>query len=267
MTQRTYVLAMATVLLLGGVSAGCTGTPAPAAPAPATLCDSQTLPVNGGAYTIQNNEWGSNARECITTDGSARFTVAESAIAIATNATRGAPGGYPSVYKGCHWGACTAGSGLPLPVPAIQPGTVTTSWSTGQPGGSAIYSVAYDIWFNREPVSGGKPDGLELMIWLSHNGPVHPTGRQVASGVSIGGRGYDVWVGRRGGWKAISYAMTSATTAVSNLDLQPLAADALSRGYLRQSWYLVGVEAGFELWQGGAGLSTGSFSVTVAGGG
>ena len=261
MTQRTCAFAMATVLLLGGVSAGCTGTAAVA-----TLCDSQTLSVSGGEYTVQNNEWGSSARECVTTNGGTGFTVASSAIAIATNATHGAPGGYPSIYKGCHWGACTTGSGLPVPVSGIRPGTVTTSWSTSQPGGSGIYSATYDIWFNQEPVT-GTPDGTELMIWLNHNGPVHPTGHETAGGVSLGGRSYDVWAGRRGGWKAISYAMTNGATAVSNLDLQPFVADALSRGYLRSSWYLAGVEAGFELWQGGAGLATGSFSVIVARGG
>jgi hypothetical protein len=261
MNLRRCALAAAAALLLGGVTAGC------AAPAgPAALCASQTLSVQGGAYTIQNNEWGSHARECIAADGGTGFTVTESAIAIATNATSGAPGGYPSIYKGCHWGACTTGSGLPVRVSAIQPGTVTTSWSTSQPGGGDVYSVAYDIWFNREPAS-SRPDGTELMIWLNHNGPVHPTGHEAASGVVIGGRGYDVWVGRRGGWKAITYAMTSGTTAVSGLDLQPLAADAMSRGYLRGSWYLASVEAGFELWQGGAGLAVTSFTVTVARGG
>ena len=57
----------------------------------ATLCNSQTAPAAGGTYTIQNNEWGSGAAECITTDGNADFTVANSAI---SNATNGAPGGY-----------------------------------------------------------------------------------------------------------------------------------------------------------------------------
>ncbi len=40
----------------------------------------------------------------------------------------------------------------------------------------------------------------------------------------------------------------------------------VSRGYTKSSWYLIDVEAGFELWQGGAGLATNSFSVNVAGG-
>jgi hypothetical protein len=36
-------------------------------------------------------------------------------------------------------------------------------------------------------------------------------------------------------------------------------------GYTQSDWYLIDVEAGFELWQGGAGLETNSFSVDVNG--
>ena len=58
--------------------------------------------------------------------------------------------------------------------------------------------------------------------------------------------------------------MTSPATSVSNLDIDQLVADAVSRGYIQTSWYLIDVEAGFELWQGGAGLATNSFSVNTA---
>ena len=262
MTPLTRTLALPAALLAAG---GILAVSLPAASSQAattTLCNSQTASVGGGAYTIQNNEWGSGAPECITTDGSADFTVANSSIA---NPTNGAPGGYPAIYKGCHWGACTPGSGLPVQVSNIHAGTVTTSWSTSQPGGSNAYDVAYDIWFNQTPTISGQPNGTELMIWLNHDGPVQPFGSQVASNVSIGGRGYNVWYGKQA-WNTLSYTMTSGTTSVSNLDLQDLVADAVKRGYISSSWYLIDVEAGFELWQGGAGLATNAFSVNVAGG-
>jgi len=226
-----------------------------------TLCNSQTLAASGGAYTIQNNEWGSSAPECISTDGNADFTVANSSI---SNSTSGAPGGYPSIYKGCHWGACTSSSGLPIQVSALHTGEVTSSWSTSQPGGGSAYDVAYDIWFNQTPTTSGQPNGAELMIWLNHNGSVQPFGSQVASNVSIGGRGFNVWFGNQG-WNTISYTMTSPATSVSNLDIDQLVADAVGRSYIQRSWYLIDVEAGFELWQGGAGLATSSFSVSTGG--
>src|SRR6202034_3816010 len=43
------------------------------------------------------------------------------------------------------------------------------------------------------------------------------------------------------------------------------AQDSVSRGYTKSAWYLIDIEAGFELWQGGAGLATNSFSVSING--
>jgi hypothetical protein len=226
----------------------------------AALCNSQRLAVDGGAYTVQNNEWGSGAAECLAVGGSGGFTVTRSAIATSAS---GAPGGYPSIYRGCHWGTCTPHSGLPVPVSRLlSPGTVTTSWTTAQPGTGA-YDVAYDIWFNRAPGTSGQPDGAELMIWLNHNGPVQPFGSQVST-AAIGGRSYDVWFGKQA-WNTISYSMVTGITSVRDLDIGKFAADALRRGYIRESWYLIDVEAGFELWQGGAGLATDSFAVNAPG--
>src|SRR6516165_5614326 len=133
------------------------------------LCQSQTAAVAGGTYTVQNNEWGSSAAECITTDGNANFTVANSSI---SNATNGAPGGYPSIYQGCHWGNCSSGglTANPVEVSSLATGKVTTSWSTTQPGGSSnAYDVAYDIWFNQTPTTSGQPNGTEIMVWLNHD--------------------------------------------------------------------------------------------------
>jgi len=257
--NRAAGLAAAGLLAAGLLVTGSGGARA----ATTQLCQSQTAAVGGGVYTVQNNEWGSSAPECITTDGNADFTIANSSI---SNATNGAPGGYPSIYQGCHWGNCTSGglSGNPVQASAITTGKVTTSWSTTQPGGSNDYDVAYDIWFNQTPTTSGQPNGTELMIWLNHNGPVQPFGSQVATGTTIGGRGYNVWFGTQG-WNTVSYTMTTPTTSVSGLDLAPLVQDAISRGYIQPSWWLIDIEAGFELWQGGAGLATNSFSVNVGG--
>jgi Glycosyl hydrolase family 12/Cellulose binding domain len=234
--------------------------PGAAATGGAALCNSQRLAVDGGAYTVQNNEWGSGASECLAVGGPGGFAVTTSAIA---NSTGGAPGGYPSIYRGCHWGSCTPRSGLPVPVSRLlSPGTVTTTWATAQPRAGA-YDVAYDIWFNQAPSASGQPGGAELMIWLNHNGPVQPFGSLVGTAV-IGGRSYDVWFGKQA-WNTISYSMVTGTTSVRDLDIGQFAADALRRGYIQKSWYLIDVEAGFELWQGGAGLATDSFAVNVPG--
>jgi cellulose 1,4-beta-cellobiosidase len=231
-----------------------------------TLTGSQAAPVANGAYVVQNNEWGSSAAESLATNGSAGFTVANSSI---TEATNSAPGGYPSIFQGCHWGDCTKGGLAAHPVPATtltaRPGTVTTSWSTTQPGGSAAYDVAYDIWFNQAPTTTGQPNGAELMVWLNSHGGVQPYGHPVGT-TTIKGVSYQVWEGAQSWGDTISYKMLSPVTSVTNLEVGPLAADAIHRGYISSSWYLIDVEAGFELWRGGAGLATNSFAVNVNGG-
>jgi hypothetical protein len=236
---------------------------ATAAHAASTLCNSQTASVAGGAYTVENNEWNSSASECVSTDGNADFTVANSAI---SNPTSGAPGGYPAIYKGCHWGACTSNSGLPIQVGSLTPGKVTTSWTTTQTYAGA-YDVAYDIWYNQSPTTSGQPNAEEMMIWLNDNGGVEPAGSVVATNVTLGGHTYNIWEDQMSSWKDVSYVMTSGTTSVSNLDVGILAADSVSRGYMTDSDYLIDLEAGFELWQGGAGLATDSYSVNINAGG
>ena len=251
----------ALVLVFGGVVAALFSGSAHAATT--TLCSEQTAPV-GGSYIVQNNEYDSSASECVTTDGNADFTVANSSI---SNSTSGSPGAYPSIYQGCHWGNCSSGglTTTPIQVSNLTTGKVTTNWSTTQPGGSSDYDVAYDIWFNQTPTTTGQPNGTELMVWLNHNGPVQPFGSEVASNVSLGGHTYNIWEGTQSSWDTVTYDMTSGATSVSGLDIGTLTQDMVSRGYTKSSWYLIDVEAGFELWQGGAGLETNSFSVNING--
>jgi hypothetical protein len=229
-----------------------------------SLCQEQAARTSDSTYVVQNDEFDSSASECVSTDGGDDFTVANSSI---DNSTGGSPGAYTSIYQGCHWGNCSSGglTGAPIEVDNLTPGTVTTSWSTTQPGGSSAYDVAYDIWFNQTPTTTGQPNGSELMVWLNHNGSVQPFGTEVASNVTLGGHTYNIWEGAQSTWNTITYDMTSPATSVSNLDIGTLTQDLVSRGYTKSSWFLIDVEAGFELWQGGAGLATNSFSVDING--
>lgn len=227
------------------------------------LCGYGAIPVNDGAYTVQNNEWGSSQLECITTSGEPGFQVQTSQIA---NSTYGPPGAYPSIYTGCHWGYCTAG-GLgagPLRIGSLTPGRLTTSFSASQPRGG-YYDVSYDIWINKTRAATGEPNGTEVMVWLGHDGPVQPQGSIVARDIAIGSHAYDIWYTRStaaaGG--TVSFAMTSPVTAVSSLDLGQLIQETIHRGYTSPLWYLIDIEAGFEIWRGGSGLTVSSFGVRV----
>jgi cellulose 1,4-beta-cellobiosidase len=92
---------------------------------------------------------------------------------------------------------------------------------------------------------------------------VQPAGSEVATGVSIGGNAYDVWYNGTSPGGTVTYELASPVTSVSNLDLGPLAANAVARGYMPSTWYLIDVEAGFEIWQQGQGLTANSFKVSA----
>jgi Glycosyl hydrolase family 12 len=228
---------------------------------PVQLCGSQWARVAGG-YIVQNNRYGTTAPECITLRGGTGFSVTRSSIVKPVD---GGPGAYPSVYQGCHWGQCGSGglAANPVPVADLTPGKVTTSWSTVQPT-AGTYNVAYDIWFNKTPRASGQPDCAELMVWLNHTGGIEPFGSLIASQVTLGGYTYNVWGGPQRWGRTITYVMTTPATAVTGLDIGVLAQNAVLRGYLKESCYLIDVEAGFELWRSGTALATRSFSVRVA---
>jgi Glycosyl hydrolase family 12 len=139
----------------------------------------------------------------------------------------------------------------------------TSSWSTTEPG-SGTYDVAYDTWFNQSPVASGQPNGAEVMVWLNHQGPVQPAGSPVAT-VGLDGHTFQVWRADMPSWTYVAYVIQGGATSVTNLDLGNVFRDAEARGYVSPSWYLIDVEAGFELWQGGAGLGTTAFAFDPAG--
>jgi putative cell wall-binding protein len=226
---------------------------APAAAASASSCQQfGVMSVADGTYDVQTDEWNSSATQCVSTDGNADFSVTQSSIDTGTNA----PGSYPSIFRGCHWGTCTQNSDLPIEVANL--GDPTTSWSTSEPE-TGVYDVNYDVWFNQEPTTQGQPNGAELMIWLNHSGQVQPAGAQVGS-VSLDGLQFDVWFDAAEGFNSVAYELESPRDSVSDLDLGNLVRDAQARGYIDPGWYLIDVEAGFEIWSGGAGLTTNSFS-------
>jgi hypothetical protein len=258
------IVALGLMASCGGASGSSGGTTAASSATAAAhervLCDMQWAKVPGGRYIVQNNRYGTTAPECIRLTGGTGFEVIQSSIHMPVD---GGPGGYPSVYQGCHWGLCGSGglTATPVRVADLAPGRVTTSWSTIQPSGGA-YNAAYDMWFNKKPVTHTQPDCAELMVWLNHTGGVEPFGSRVASEVSVDGGEYDVWEGPQWwGGDTITYLMTTPTTSVTGLDVAAFAQDATHRGYLPESCYLIDIEAGFEIWHSGTGLATTSFSV------
>jgi cellulose 1,4-beta-cellobiosidase len=213
------------------------------------------------AYCVQNDVWNPDkgwVQSLQVNNRTGAFTIIAANPAKSTN---GPPASYPSIYRGNHYGTATANSGLPKQVSSLS---VSTSWSFGTVK-TGVWDAAYDIWFYQtSDYTGGSYDGAELMVWLSCQGGIQPAGIEVAN-VSLAGATWEVWYAARSttmNWQYIAYERISNATSAS-FNINTFVVDAVSRGYIQNSWYLISVEAGFELWRGGTGLKSNSFSVSV----
>ncbi|MEK8031238.1 RICIN domain-containing protein [Ideonella sp. DXS29W] len=239
--KKTIPPALAALALLSGAAASHAQT----------KCDRyDTVPVLSDTYIVQNNFYNpAGGSQCINVDaGTGSFSVTGN-NQVPTN---GAPGGYPSIYKGCHWGGCTKNSGLPLVLGSVN--SAPTKWSVTPPG-PGQWNISYDVWFAQTPTPNGQPDGTEIMVWINRSGSVTPAGHR-AGNVNINGMDWEVWeapirsAGFNETWHIVSYVATSPRNEV-NFDLKPFFNDARNRNLLSDSWYLIDVEAGFEIWQNG----------------
>jgi hypothetical protein len=242
--------------LVLAVLLGLTGTTAAGSrAAPVQICDKfGSTAVSGGRYTVQNNVWGADTRQCIDVRGPS-FAITEAAH---DNATNGAPAGYPSIFAGCHWSSCTTGSGLPRQVSGLRDVRSSVTIRTPEAG---IWNAAYDLWFDPTPNPPGQNTGAELMVWMDHQGPIQPVGAKVGT-ARLGGATWDVWFGNIG-WNVVTYIRQDELHRVRNVDLRLLTRDGVRRGYIDPAWYLTSAQFGFEPWQGGTGLAADNFTFRV----
>ncbi len=216
------------------------------------ICEKfRSAPVAGGRYEVQNNAWGADTPQC-TTAFDTGFSVQ------ASHAKDSGPAAYPSIVYGCNYGTCTRGT--PFPRPVADLGDVRSSWAVTTPG-SGDYNVAYDVWLDPTARREGANTGAELMIWLDHTERVQPIGR-VSATATVGGTTWDVWTGQNNGTPVISYVRQEPTKLVLDLPITDFVRDATRQGVVQPGWFLTNIQAGFEPWIGGTGLSTDAFAVT-----
>ncbi|MGW6441623.1 GH12 family glycosyl hydrolase domain-containing protein [Lentzea sp. NPDC055074] len=231
----------------------------PAGGASVSLCARDAVvPAGGRDYLAQNNVWGAETAQCVTVgDQSLRIESAEHDVP-----PQGAPAASPSLVRGCHWHECTDVGDLPVQVSAMP--RVTSDWVSSQVD-AGVFNAAYVVWFHSGPVAERTPDGAELVIWLRSRGDVRPGGVQLAREVPISDARWNVWLARDQDRVRITYERVGEVTAVKGLDISAFTEDSVGRGQVSRDWYLVAVEAGFNLWRGGAGNAIEDFSVTVDG--
>ncbi|MFF8093601.1 cellulose binding domain-containing protein [Streptomyces sp. NPDC016675] len=230
-----------------------------AAPAQAdtTICEPFGTTTIQGRYVVQNNRWGSSATQCVTATDTG-FRVAQADGSVPTN---GAPKSYPSVFNGCHYTNCSPGTNLPARLDTISEAPSGISYGYV---GNAVYNASYDIWLDPTPRTDGV-NRTEIMIWFNRVGPIQPIGSPVGT-TTVGGRTWEMWTGSNGANDVLSFVAPSAITSW-NFDVMDFVRATVARGLAEDDWYLTSVQAGFEPWQNGAGLSVNSFSSTVETGG
>ncbi|MEQ8145145.1 cellulose binding domain-containing protein [Streptomyces sp. OP7] len=227
------------------------------AQADTTVCEEFGSTVIQGRYVVQNNRWGTSATQCVTaTDNGFRLTQADGSVP-----TNGAPKSYPSVFNGCHYTNCSPGTALPARVSGISSAPSSISYGYVD---NAVYNASYDIWLDPTPRTDGV-NRTEIMIWLNKVGPIQPIGSQVGT-ATVAGRTWQVWSGGNGTNDVLSFVAPSAISSWS-FDVMDFVRATVARGLAGNDWYLTSIQAGFEPWQNGAGLSVNSFSSSVNTGG
>jgi len=224
---------------------------------------SQHVTCSGKDYIVQNNVWGSGATQTITYGPGTKFKVTAQAGA----GQNGAPASYPSIFVGAYDNRSTAGSGLPKAVSSIAKDTLATSWTWSDTGVTGSYNAAYDVWFSTtaagDPTT-SVPSGGYLMVWYHDPPDNQPIGMQLTQNgtATIGGRNWTVWYGTNSGSgkPCVSYVAQQKVNSFS-FKLGDFIQDAVTRGYVQNSWYLSTVFSGFEIWSGGVGLETKDFAI------
>jgi Glycosyl hydrolase family 12 len=212
---------------------------------------------HGRTYLVNNNNFMDLA-ECLS--GSAHAPAFRVARSRATS-TGPDSDAFPDIYTGCSWGRCSPGAKLPARVSDL--GDPATTWDTTENAGG-LWAATYDMWFDQRPIRTGQANA-EMMIWLNVRGLYNPAGMGWPV-VRIDGALWYVltWITGNGHqqWRYVQFRKYTPRWNVTGLSLKPFYQYMENQGWITPSWYALNVEAGFEIWNGGTGLSTTAFSET-----
>ncbi|MFC1641162.1 hypothetical protein ACFL5O_00525 [Myxococcota bacterium] len=177
-----------------------------------------------------------------------------------------APAAYPSLIYGWHWGKWFGGYTQANAKQVSEITSIPSSFAFTEPTGSK-WNAAYDMWLASSSDISGEPNGgLEVMIWQdrSAGNSVSAIGSQVDT-MTIADVQWEVWVGTTGAtWDVVSFRRsTPSSAAIDNMDLLPFIQEGLARANKSTDWYLLSIQAGFELFDVTAGGSVTNFSASV----
>ena len=223
---------------------------------------SLTLLVDAGVLQVYICGRGAGGSTCLTAGSSGTtFSVVSSAYSASANDGNVQFNdftGYMAIFTGCKYGVCLEHN---YPIEASLIRRELSSWSFDF-SSSGKYDATYDMFFNKTIAPGKVPTGGEVMIWLNHHN-VDLGGPQLPD-VTIGGIQWHVFSASRttptGNWNRIAFERVVPTSAVRDLDIALFIQAAMTDGAIAPDWYQQELEAGFEIWSGGVGLTTNSFA-------
>jgi len=226
---------------------------------------------DGTNYLTDDGVWNPADHQCILIRAGVRpgFTVTSS------NPHWG-PGwrvqGYPFIIDGCFYGLCSYRSQFPVKVSGMS--SLKVTWDTADDA-RGWWNVALDTYLTPGRAflnSAGKNSAkAEVMWWLKASGPhCAIEAGQVCRKVTIAGITWylNYWdqaatptaVARL----YVQFRSVVPRTSLTRYDLLAGYRWLASHGLISRSWYCQGVQAGFEIWRGGVGLSIHWFRVFEA---
>jgi hypothetical protein len=232
----------------------------------------QTIVV-GASYKLNNNIWGAGTNgagsQCVWYESSnGQWGV----NAAHTSGTGQNIKGYPALVRGWIWynsagSIWASASDTTFPVQMSHLQSFFSNWTMTVPTNGEKYNSSYDIWLDTQSNPNLKAQ-YEVMIWLNYKGPAYngsdflPIGTKVGTNVTIGGHVWDIWTGNNGTNNVYTFRRTTNTSSVNNLNIGALLLHAQNAGFIQSSYYLLGVQAGWEIVSGGA-FTTTSYTTTI----
>jgi hypothetical protein len=222
--------------------------------------------VGGTRYRVQDDRFGTlDPKQCIALTPRGRPAWK---VTVSEAHSRGNPvQAFPYIQYGCYWGWCTPGSALPLKISNIK--SATSAWYTREHA-RGTWNTGYDLWLNSYRLTHGHANRAEVMIWLHATTPHYRVGGAAGTRkVKVAGHWFYLTHWRTGtktipgGWQYVQYRLVNSSWHVKKLNIKAVLDNAASRHLISLSWYLQGILAGHEIWSGGTGLATTSFSAAV----
>lgn len=220
-----------------------------------TVCQVDKAVPDGG-YEVNNNNFAGKP-ECLAGErGTPGFRVSVSGASLKSVGSDA----YPNIFAGCSWGWCSPHSWLPDKLATL--GDPKTTFRSDE-NASGIWGTGYDMFFSPRPIHDGQAQ-VESMIWLNAQNTYNPAGHGWPV-VHIDGALW--WVlswetsNKKNHWRYVQFRRETPVSGVRNLALGPFIAYLARDGWVTPDWYLLNVEAGFEIWSGGTGLRVTRFAV------